>query len=70
MFCLFIHLEGNTSFLDMTGITRIAVSFHCETHNAFVTHFCQATVVTNVEIVIQKLERILNKVWWGVLLNF
>jgi len=44
----------NASLLDMTEITKIVVSFHCETCNAFSTHSFQATVVVNVKIALQK----------------
>ena len=39
----------NTGFLDMTELTKIAVSFHCDTCNTFLTNSHQATVVTDVK---------------------
>ena len=69
MYCLFVHLVENSSLLDMTEMTTIAVSFHCDMHDAFLTHSHQAAVVTNVKVVVQKVGNILNNVWWGVLLN-
>ena len=57
MHCLFDHFVGNTSYLDVIKITRIAVSFHCGTRNAFLTHFCRAPDLTNVKIVIQKVGK-------------
>ena len=41
----------------MIEVTKIAVSFHCGTRDAFSTHSCQAMVVTNVNMVIQKVGK-------------
>ena len=36
--CLFVHLVGNTSLLDMIEMTTTAVSFHCDSGNTVSTH--------------------------------
>jgi len=38
----------------VTEISKIAVSFHSETHNALVTHSCRATAGINVKAVLQR----------------
>ena len=50
MYCLFVHLEGNTRLLAMMEITRIAASFYYDTYSTSVTSSCLAAVVASVRI--------------------
>ena len=68
----------NNILLNVTEITKIAVSFHCDIHNIFSTHYCRATAGMNGKMVIhlngntmnnRKLERIVNKIWRGVFMK-
>jgi len=43
--------------LDVTEITKIAVSFHCDICNIFSTHYCRATAGMNGKMVIQKVGK-------------
>ena len=66
MYCLIVHLVENTSLLDMTEIINIAVSFHWDTCSTFLTPSCHEKCQNGNE---EKQEKVLSKVWWGVLLN-
>ena len=41
----------------MTEITKIAVSFYCDTHNTVSTHLCRAPAVRNVKMVMQEVGK-------------
>ena len=57
MHCRFGNFVGNTILLDVTEITKIAVSFHCDTRNDFSTHSCRAPALTNIKMVVQEVVR-------------
>ena len=53
MYCLFAHSVGNLIQLAMTKMTKIAISFQCDTHNTFSIHSSRATTGTNTKVLIQ-----------------
>ena len=57
MYCLVFNLLGNTGLLDVIEITKIAISFHCDTANTFSKDSLHATVMTNVKTVMQKIGK-------------
>ena len=50
MYYLFGHFVGNTILPNVTEVSKIAISFHCDTQNTFSTHFCRASAGVNVKI--------------------
>ena len=50
-------------------MVKIAVSFHCDTHNTFSTHSYRANAGINVKMVIKKVGKDLEQIWWGVLVS-
>ena len=48
----------------MTKMTKIAVSFQCDTHNTFSIHSCRATTGTNVKMVVQNVRKDPEKSGW------
>jgi len=70
MYCLFVHRVGNTRLLDMTEITKIVVSLHCDTRNAFSIHSHLATVVKNIRIVMQNVGKDLEQDLVGCFAEF
>ena len=47
MYCLLGHFVGNPIKHDVTKMIKIAVSFECDTPNAFSTPSCRANTGTN-----------------------
>jgi len=56
MYCLFDNFVGSTSWLGVTEITKLAISFHCDTPNTSSTHSCRATAGINVKMIVQKVR--------------
>ena len=54
----------------MTQLSKIAVSFHCDTRNAFSIHSHLATVVKNIRIVMQNVGKDLEQDLVGCFAEF
>ena len=57
MYCLFRHFVGNIIEFTVTKMTKNAVSFQCDTCNAFSTHSCRATTGINGKVVMQNVAK-------------
>ena len=53
----FGHFVGNTNWLDVTEMTEIAISFQCDTRNAFSTPSCRTAAEINVKMVVQNVGK-------------
>ena len=65
----FFHIVGTTIVLDIAEISRNAVSFYCDTRNAFLRNSRLPILVKNVKIAIQKIEKDPEQSLVGLLLN-